>query len=127
MADAAEIQAMLLLPYSHAHRKYRLAPDYPGKMRSLGSTIAHMRFAATGDAHEALLGRVHFWDLAPGLALLRQNGGMLRYLRGVGPAELERLRPGPRIEVHTEPALKVPTSFRTTNRRERLRKELRCR
>ncbi len=127
MADAAEIQAMLLLSYSHAHRNYRFTPEYTGKTHSLGSTIAYMCFAATGDADLALLGRVNLWDLTPGLALLRQNGGMLRYLHAEGPAELEQLRPGPRIEVHTEPALKVPTSLRTTNWRERLRKELRCR
>ena len=83
----------LMLSYSRVHRKYRLAPEYPGKMRSLGSTIAHMCFAATGGADVALLGRVHLWDLAPGLALLRQNGGVLRYLHGP-PVDLRDLFAG---------------------------------
>lgn len=72
----------LMLTFSRLHRRYTLASSYPGKVRGLGSTIAHMCYVATGSADVALLGRVCIWDLAVGLALLTNNGGVLRYLHG---------------------------------------------
>ncbi len=72
----------LFLSFSRLHRRYTLSPHFPGKLRGLGSTIAHMCYVATGSADAALLGRVCIWDLAAGMALLVNNGGVLRYLHG---------------------------------------------
>ncbi len=70
----------VLLTISRLHQQVRLQDAYSGKVRSMGSTIAHMCYVATGSADAALLGRVHVWDLAPGLAMLGKNGGVLHYL-----------------------------------------------
>ena len=83
----------LMLTFSRVHREITLRSSHPGKVRSLGSTIAHMCYTATGSADVAVLGRVCIWDLAPGLALLSKNGGVLRYLHGP-PVRLEDLFSG---------------------------------
>ena len=72
----------VILAFSRLHRAHRLSQAYRGKVRSLGSTIGHMCFVAAGSADVALLDRVCIWDLAPGLAMLVRNGGVLRYLHG---------------------------------------------
>ena len=73
----------VLLTVSRMHQRYRIMPTYPGKIRSLGSTVAHLCYVATGSAHATLLGRVHLWDIAAGLAMLMKNGGELRYMSGL--------------------------------------------
>ena len=72
----------LLLTISRQHQHLVPSSRYRGKVRSLGSTIGSMCFVATGRADAALLGRVWLWDLLPGWALLRKNGGILKYLGG---------------------------------------------
>ena len=72
----------VILAFSRMHRVYRLSRSYRGKVRSLGSTIGHMCFVAAGSADVAILDRVWIWDVAPGLAMLTRNGGILRYLHG---------------------------------------------
>ncbi len=72
----------LLLSTSGLHRQAALSSAYRGKVRSLGSTIGHMCFVATGSADAALLGRVWLWDLLPGWALLQAAGGILKFLHG---------------------------------------------
>ena len=57
----------LLLSISRLHRHHVLAGTYPGKVRSLGSTIAHACYVAAGMADAALLGRVWIWDILPGV------------------------------------------------------------
>ncbi len=81
-APAPLHQESLLLSVSKLHRQVTLSPDYPGKVRSLGSTIGHMCFVATGSAEAAVLGRVWLWDLLPGLVLLSAAGATLKYLHG---------------------------------------------
>ncbi|MBN1936015.1 MAG: inositol monophosphatase [Anaerolineae bacterium] len=71
-----------LLAMSRVHQKFKISPDFPGKVRSLGSTIAHICYVATGSADAALIDDVHLWDLAAGLAILYRNGGVARYLDG---------------------------------------------
>ena len=83
----------VLLSYSKLHQTDILSPDFPGKVRSLGSTIAHMCYAAAGNCDAALLARVNVWDLAPGLAMLTESGGVLRYIHG-GPVQLGDLLNG---------------------------------
>jgi len=70
----------VLLTYSRFHQDF--TSDFPGKIRSLGSSIAHIAIVARGAAWGALLGRVHIWDIAPGLAVLEAAGGEIRDLEG---------------------------------------------
>lgn len=72
----------ILLAFSRFHRTSRLKVEFPGKVRSLGSTIAHAAYAAAGSCDVALLARSLIWDLAPGLILMREAGGVMRYLYG---------------------------------------------
>ncbi|MCY3614030.1 MAG: hypothetical protein OXH03_02930 [Bacteroidetes bacterium] len=72
----------VLLSYSKLHRQKVLSSKYPGKVRSLGSTIAHLCYAAAGNCDATLLTRVSLWDVAPGLLMLRESGGELRYVNG---------------------------------------------
>ncbi|MXY07183.1 MAG: inositol monophosphatase family protein [Rhodothermaceae bacterium] len=72
----------VLLSYSKLHRQKVLSSKYPGKVRSLGSTIAHLCYAAAGNCDATLLTRVSLWDVAPGLLMLRESGGELRYING---------------------------------------------
>ncbi len=65
----------LLLTYSRFHSDYR--SRFPGKVRSLGSTAAHIAYVARGAATGAVLGNVHVWDLAAGLVILEEAGGRI--------------------------------------------------
>ncbi len=82
-------EAMLCVP-SNAHRCYRV--DFPGKLRSLGCTVAHVLLVARGDAVGALM-RVQMWDLAGCGAILAEAGGRMETLEG-GPVNLLDLLPG---------------------------------
>jgi myo-inositol-1(or 4)-monophosphatase len=75
-------QESILLMTSRAHKKLRINTDYPGKARSLGSTIAHICYTATGSADASLVSGCYIWDLAAGLAMLIRNGGSAFYLNG---------------------------------------------
>ena len=74
----------LLLGVSRIHRNFKISPEYPGKVRSLGAVAAHICYVATGSADAALVsGRgVRIWDIVPGLAMLHRNGGTARYING---------------------------------------------
>ena len=73
---------MLLLTHGRPHQRYRLSRDFPGRVFCLGSGVAHLCYVATGGADAVLIGHDKIWDLAPGLAMLGKNGGVLRYLKG---------------------------------------------
>lgn len=77
--DSVDNEAVLLT-YSRFHHDF--CTDFPGKIRSMGSSVAHIAFVARGAVWGALLGRVHIWDIAPGLAILRAAGGEIRDLTG---------------------------------------------
>ncbi|GAK60649.1 inositol-phosphate phosphatase [Candidatus Vecturithrix granuli] len=72
----------VLLTGARFYRKYAVSQDYPGKIRSLGSTVAHLCYVAAGSADAAFIQRVSLWDLAAGLAMVHQNHGVLEYLDG---------------------------------------------
>jgi myo-inositol-1(or 4)-monophosphatase len=72
----------LLLTISRTHQKVRIASDYPGKVRSLGSTAAHICYTATGSADATIVSGCYIWDLAAGLAMLNRNEGSAFYLNG---------------------------------------------
>lgn len=67
---------------SRLHRYYTVDAAYPGKLRNLGSTLAHLAYVAGGNADAALVERVYVWDIAAGMAMLALNGGTLRYIDG---------------------------------------------
>ncbi|MBL0714074.1 MAG: inositol monophosphatase, partial [Desulfosarcina sp.] len=72
----------VLLTVSRAHKRFDIKPDYPGKVRCLGSTQAHICYVATGSADVALVSGSYIWDLAAGVAMLYRNGGTARYFNG---------------------------------------------
>jgi len=65
---------------SRALARYEI--DFPGKLRSLGSTAYHLALVARGVGVAALLGRPRAWDLAAGTALVRAAGGDVTDLTG---------------------------------------------
>lgn len=70
----------LLLTYSRFHSDF--ITHLTGKVRSLGSTAAHMAFVARGAASAAIMGNVHIWDIAAGQVVLEAAGGGIRDLHG---------------------------------------------
>jgi myo-inositol-1(or 4)-monophosphatase len=70
----------LLLTYSRFHSDF--STSFPGKVRSLGSTAAHLVYVARGAASGAVLGNVHVWDVAAGAIILEAAGGMLLGIDG---------------------------------------------
>lgn len=80
----------VLLSGARFHRRYTVSAEYRGKIRSLGSTIAHLCYVATGSADAAFIPEVSVWDLAAGLAMLHQNHGVLEYFDGT-PVALDEL------------------------------------
>jgi myo-inositol-1(or 4)-monophosphatase len=70
----------LMLTYSRFHSDF--ATTFPGKVRSLGSSVAHICYVARGAAWGAVLSRVHVWDVVAGQLILRQAGGEIRDLEG---------------------------------------------
>jgi myo-inositol-1(or 4)-monophosphatase len=70
----------VLLTYSRFHNEFR--STFPGKIRNLGCTAAHLAYVASSRAEAALLKYVHIWDLAAGLILLEAAGGEIRFLDG---------------------------------------------
>jgi fructose-1,6-bisphosphatase/inositol monophosphatase family enzyme len=72
----------LFLTFSRTHQRFDINPDYPGKARCLGSTVAHICYVATGSADVALASDSYIWDLAAGIAMLYRNGGTVRYFNG---------------------------------------------
>lgn len=80
----------VLLAGPRLHRSCSIAPEYTGKIRSLGSTVAHLCYVATGSADAAFLQKVAVWDLAAGLAMVLQNNGVVEYFDGT-PVSIEEL------------------------------------
>jgi myo-inositol-1(or 4)-monophosphatase len=70
----------VLLTYSRFHNDFR--STFPGKIRNLGSTAAHLCYVASGRAEASLHKYVYIWDLAAGQILLEAAGGKIRYLDG---------------------------------------------
>jgi myo-inositol-1(or 4)-monophosphatase len=76
--DIQDSLAFLAVP-SNAHRLYEISYR---RLRSLGSTTAHLAYVARGTAVAALTRPLYIWDLAPVLPLLNATGIALVYLSG---------------------------------------------
>jgi len=87
-----------LLVGSRFHQTFHVTASFPWKIRSFGSTVAHLCYVAGGVVEAALLSGVHIWDFAAGVAMVRANGGAVKNLDGhdveVGDALLDN-KPGP--------------------------------
>lgn len=75
-------QTLFCVP-STAHRNYEI--DFPGKCRSLGSTAYHMSMVVDGRAIATLMGPIHIWDIAAGVAMGDRLGLKLRRIDGTEP------------------------------------------
>lgn len=93
--------AFLAVP-SNCHLEYDISF---GRLRSLGSTAAHLIYVARGAAIGALTRRVRIWDLAGVLPILSPLGIELRYLSGA-PIQLGNLLEGQHAP---EPILAAPS------------------
>ncbi len=65
---------------SGLHKRLALDAAFPGKARSVGTTVGHLAYVAAGRADAAVLHDVHVWDFASGLAMLTAAGGVMRYM-----------------------------------------------
>ncbi|MDF1515975.1 MAG: inositol monophosphatase [Anaerolineae bacterium] len=84
----------VLLTISRFHREFTIDPSYTGKVRCLGSAIAHLCYAATGSADAALAGTAgYIWDIAAALPMLALNDGEWRYLNNT-PVDIQDLISG---------------------------------
>ena len=70
----------VLLTYSRFHNHYR--SSFPGKIRNLGSTAAHIIYVARGRAEGALLANVSYRDLAAAQIILEAAGGKIHRMDG---------------------------------------------
>ena len=91
--DMQNSLAFIAVP-SNTHRHYEISFN---RLRSLGSTTAHLAYVARGVAMAALTRRIYLWDLAAVLPLLKATGISLVYLSGKAfdPHELLDGRPAP--------------------------------
>jgi len=63
----------LLLTYSRFHQRYRAG--FPGKIRNLGCTAAHICYVAMGRADAAVIANESFRDLAAARVIIEAAGG----------------------------------------------------
>lgn len=63
-------------------QRHHVDPAFPAKFRSMGSTVAHMCWVAAGSGDAAIVEEAYAWDIAPGMAMVRAAGGVVRYPDG---------------------------------------------
>jgi myo-inositol-1(or 4)-monophosphatase len=68
----------------------------PREARNLGSTAAELALTASGVLQYAVAGGPHIWDVAAGLVLVKETGGLAltKLKRGSSWLPLERFQPG---------------------------------
>jgi myo-inositol-1(or 4)-monophosphatase len=101
---------------SRFHHGYAMPPDFPGKLRSLGSAAAHLCYAATGCVEGAITREAHVWDIAAGVAMVLRSGGACRYLDGA-PLDMDALLMGDQLHLplvvgHPETVAAILRTFR---------------
>jgi len=72
-ADESVDDESLLLTYSRFHQQYHAA--FPGKIRNLGCTGAHICYVAMGRADAAVISNESFQDLAAARVIIESAGG----------------------------------------------------
>ena len=87
----------LLLTSSRFHHRYR--STFPGKIRDLGCTCAHICYVATGRAEAAVIAHETYRDLAATRVILEAAGGKIYRLDG-GEFSLDDYLDGQRIDDH---------------------------
>jgi myo-inositol-1(or 4)-monophosphatase len=87
----------LLLTYSRFHQRYQCS--FPGKIRALGCTGAHICYVAMGRAEAAVLGSESYKDLAAAAVILEAAGGKIYKMNGKEFFLSEYMEEG-RIEDH---------------------------
>ena len=70
----------LLLTYSRFHHQFR--SNFPGKIRSLGCTSAHICYVAMGRADAAIIANESFQDLAAARVIIESAGGKICKIDG---------------------------------------------
>ncbi len=87
----------LLLTYSRFHLHYRAG--FPGKIRNLGCTAAHLCYVAMGRADAALIAHESYADLAAAQIIVNAAGAKIQKVSG-GEFFLNEYLDGQRIEDH---------------------------
>jgi myo-inositol-1(or 4)-monophosphatase len=70
----------VLLTYSRFHNHYY--STFPGKIRNMGSAVAHMCYVAKGSAEAALVANESFHDLAAACIIVEASGGKIYRMDG---------------------------------------------
>jgi len=70
----------VLLTFSRFHQKYRC--QFPGKIRNLGCTAAHMCYVAKGRADAAVIANESYQDLAATRVIIEAAGGRICRMDG---------------------------------------------
>lgn len=87
----------LFLIYSRFHNRYRI--NFPGKIRNLGCTSAHICYVAMGRAEAAVIASESYRDLAAARVIIEAAGGKLLKMDG-GELFLNEYLDGRVIENH---------------------------
>ena len=70
----------LLLTYSRFHQHYR--PSFPGKIRNMGCTAAHICYVAMGRAEAAVIANESYQDIAAAWIIIEAAGGKIYKMDG---------------------------------------------
>jgi myo-inositol-1(or 4)-monophosphatase len=87
----------LLLTYSRFHHHYR--STFPGKIRALGCTTAHLCYVATGRAEAAIITNESYRDLAAARVIIEASGAKIYSMDG-SEFSLDEYIDGQRIDDH---------------------------
>lgn len=84
------IKGFLAVSSSSAHRKFNLQVK---RFRTVSSVSTALVYVAQGVAAAAFIPKARLWDLVPGMAIIEQAGGEMRYLSGK-PVDYQALSDG---------------------------------
>jgi myo-inositol-1(or 4)-monophosphatase len=87
----------LLLTHSRFHQYYH--PTFPGKIRDLGCTAAHLCYVAMGRAEAAVIANESYQDLAAARVIIETAGAKIFNMDGSG-FSLDDYLDGQRIDDH---------------------------
>jgi myo-inositol-1(or 4)-monophosphatase len=87
----------LLLTFSRFHHHYR--PVFPGKIRNLGCTAAHICYVAMGRADAAVIANESYQDLASTRVIIEAAGGHIYKMDG-SEFSIDEYQDGQRISEH---------------------------